>query len=258
MKTNYMVEIAYDGLNFSGFAIQPNKRTVEGEINKYLSEIYGEEVKIIKSSRTDSGVHALEYNFIFKSSSERRFLQVKKFIQERIPDLRWNKMWIIDDKFHPRHDAITRTYIYKLYTVDNFEATKMRNYHLGYFIPINKTLMKELAKRIKGEHDFASFTAKEKYDTTVRTVTKVEFQEEKKQNYFVIKVTGTGFLMWMVRNIVGAMLAVNSEKITIEQFQDLLDNPKIGKSQFKVSPTGLYKFKTIYKKESLKGRKIVK
>lgn len=195
MKTKYVVEIAYDGLNFHGFAMQPGKRTVESELNEKLSDIYGQEIKIIKSSRTDTGVHALEYTFAFETEVVRDFKALKRFIEERIPDVRFNKMFTIDPSFHPQHHALERTYVYKIYTKDDFVATKMRNYQFNYKGFINKPLLKELSKKIIGERDFASFTAREKYDNTIKNVTKIEFVDTRKKNgVFAIKVSGTGFM----------------------------------------------------------------
>jgi tRNA pseudouridine38-40 synthase len=189
-----LIKIAFDGLKFSGSAKQPNKRTVQGELEKHLSKLYDEEVKVIIGSRTDAGVHALEFPFTIDVNNNRELYQVKSYLQDHINDIRVNAMQEVPMEFNPKYDATSRRYAYKIYTGNDAKGLHLKNYHLDYKHALDKTLIKTCFKVIKGTHDFASFTAKEKYDNTTRTIKHLELKVNKKENYTSIIVEANGFL----------------------------------------------------------------
>ena len=256
MKHKYLITIAIDGLKFHGTQSQPDKRTVQGELETHLSYLFNEEIKVKPSSRIDTYVHALRWPFTIEAENKRELHQVKSYLEDKIPDIRVSDMKEVDMDFHPQYDAVTRRYAYKIYTKEDSQALHLKNYHLEYSKPLDKTIIKSCLKMIKGEHDFASFTAREKYDSTIRKVTHAEFRPAKKDGYAYIIIEAEGFLRWMVRNLVGAILAVNDGRITMDQFIDLLENPQIGKAQWKAWPGGLYKVNTKYPKKKLRFKQV--
>jgi tRNA pseudouridine38-40 synthase len=184
--------ISYDGKNFSGFAKQPNKRTVEEELSMKFSIIYNQKIKIIKSSRTDSGVHALKYDLAFDVENDIPLNNVKSFINTQFEDIKIISIEKVEDNFNPRYDAKSRTYLYKIFEGDVNEGFILRDYHLNHGKKIDIKKIKKISKMFVGTKDFASFTAREKYTNTVRTINYIKIK--RKAQYLYIEINGDGFL----------------------------------------------------------------
>jgi tRNA pseudouridine(38-40) synthase len=95
---------------------------------------------------------------------------VKKYIEERIPDVRLLSIQVVDLKFNPRSDALSKTYAYKIYTTPDDNSLMDRDYQINYYDPLKIRLMKQGAKLLKGTHDFYSFTGGTEYNNTIRTI----------------------------------------------------------------------------------------
>ena len=202
-----MIRVAYDGTDFHGWQYQPETRTVEGELNRAIKELTGEEIRVIGASRTDAGVHALGNVAVFDTDStippERFFIALNTKLPE---DVKVVSSRETDMDFHPRKTEVRKTYEYRIYNSDIPNPLKRRDYWtVPYKLDIEK--MREAAAYLVGTHDFAGYASVHtQAETTVRTVYSIEVQRDGEEISVLVK--GSGFLYNMVRIIAGTLTEV--------------------------------------------------
>ncbi len=214
--------VAYDGTSYNGWQIQPGVRTIEGELNRALSELLSEDIQVIGASRTDSGVHALCNVAVFDTETRIPGEKISYALNQRLPeDIRIQKSKEVDADFHPRHCDSRKTYEYRILNAE-FPMPVKRLYSHFTYVPLDVSRMQKAAEYLVGEHDFKSFCATAAVvETTVRTIT--DLQVEKQGEEIVIRVTGTGFLYNMVRIIAGTLMEVGRGNMMPEQIKEILD-----------------------------------
>lgn len=214
--------VSYDGTAYSGFQVQENARTIEGELNKALSDLFGNKITVIGASRTDAGVHGLCNMVVFDTSARMPAEKVSFAINIRLPeDIRvvWSKEVPAD--FHPRHTDTRKTYYYRIFDSEFMPPVK-RLYYYHVKKPLDIALMNKASKYLVGEHDFKSFcSVNSSAISTIRTLYQVEVERNGEE--VTIKVTGNGFLYNMVRIIVGTLIEVGYGRRTPESVYDILN-----------------------------------
>lgn len=185
-KKNVLLTIAYDGTRFSGWQRQPEKRTVQGELERVLSELCCTEIHINGTSRTDAGVHALGQRASFCAEfgipEERLPLAANNMLAgSRLAgtgDIRILKAERVPIGFHARFDACGKKYIYRIRCAETPDVF-LRNYRYQITEQLDLDAMREAAKYIEGTHDFKCFQAAggEEKETTVRTIHGIEIYE---------------------------------------------------------------------------------
>ncbi|MDR0822131.1 MAG: tRNA pseudouridine(38-40) synthase TruA [Oscillospiraceae bacterium] len=231
---NLRCHIAYNGKGFSGFQIQPNKRTVELELNKTLSSALGEAVKVVGCSRTDAGVHARDYCFnVFTSNNSIPDNGLLRLVGGLLPtDISLKSLVTTDNDFHARYSCVGKRYVYLLCTAPTADVF-VPSFHVSRSLDI--TEMNKSANVLIGEHDFSAFCAAEaktRLLSTVREVTDVSVSEQN-GSFTRIEVSGKGFLHNMVRIIAGTLLYVGVGRFTVEDVAYALqsgDRAKAGKT----------------------------
>lgn len=200
-----MLTVAYDGTAYSGYQIQPNSPTIEGELNRCLKDLLHEEIKVIGGSRTDAGVHALCNVAVFDTKARMPGEKISYALNQRLPeDIRVRKSQEVEVDFHPRHCDSRKTYEYRIVNTEFPIPTKRLYSHFTY-VPLDVKKMQNAAAYLVGEHDFKSFcSAGSQVESTVRTI--YALQVEQTGDEIVIRVTGNGFLYNMVRIIAGTLM----------------------------------------------------
>ncbi len=220
---NIKLTIEYDGKDFNGWQKQPKKLNIQGEIERAISEITGEEIELIASGRTDAGVHSLGQTANFKTNSN---LPVEKFpiaINSKLKkSIIVKSAEEVDERFHSRYSVKSKKY---RYTINNSEygsaIFREMEYHFPQKLDIKK--MQEAAKYFEGEHDFKGFKASgTSSKNSVRTIYKAEVI--KKNDRVYIELTGSGFLYNMVRIISGTLLDVGIGKIKPEEITEIIES----------------------------------
>ena len=238
---NIKLTIEYDGKNFAGWQTQPDKESVQGEIEKAIREITGENIEIIGSGRTDAGVHALGQVANFHTESN---IEIEKFpyaINSKLKkSIVIKKAEEVHERFHSRYNCIQKTY---RYVINNNEfpsaLDRYKEFHMPFKLDVDK--MKKALKYFEGEHDFKGFMSSggNKKKTTVRLLTNCEmFVCE--DGRLIIELTGNGFLYNMVRIICGTVVDVGLGKIELEKIPEIIescDRTRAGKT---LPPHGLY------------------
>lgn len=217
-----MLTVAYDGTAYNGWQVQPNGITIEGELNRALKELLGEDISVIGASRTDAGVHALCNMAVFDTESRILPEKIAPALNARLPeDIRVQRSVEVAPDFHPRRCNTKKTYEYRIY-MGKYENPIGRQYAHFVYVPLDVEKMEKAAGYLVGEHDFKSFcVAKAQVLTTVRTLYGIEVKKE--GNYLTIRVSGNGFLFNMVRIIAGTLLEVGKGKLAPERVKEILE-----------------------------------
>ena len=215
------LKVAYDGTGYHGWQLQKNAVTIESELNRCLSELFGEEIQVTGASRTDAGVHALENIAVFDTTSPMPAEKISYALNQRLPeDIRIQKSEETACDWHPRRCKSRKTYEYRIYRAQ-FPMPVKRLYALFTYYKLDVNHMKKAAAYLEGEHDFKSFCqTKAQVESTVRTLYSVQVEEQGQD--LVIRVCGNGFLYNMVRIIVGTLLEVGQGRRTPESITEIL------------------------------------
>lgn len=206
-KKRVRLVVAYDGTNYHGWQAQNNGDTIESELNKALSELLNEDIKVIGASRTDAGVHALGNIAVFDTESSIPADKISYALNQRLPeDIRIQNSDEVDPDWHPRHCDSRKTYEYRIYR-GRFPMPVKRLYSYFTYRELDIIRMQEAAAYLVGEHDFKSFCQTgAQVESTVRTVYSAEVEEQGTD--IVIRVCGNGFLYNMVRIIAGTLMEI--------------------------------------------------
>ena len=233
-----MLTVAYDGTDYHGWQVQPNGETIEGILNRCLSELLGENIEVVGASRTDSGVHAMGNVAVFDTVSPIPAEKISYALNRYLPeDIRIQKSEEVPSDFHPRHCASRKTYEYRIYCAPFPMPTKRLYAHYTY-IPMNVDLMSQAAEYLVGEHDFKSFCSTEaQVETTVRHIDSVNVWEicgtvnkginsgcvDQMGKEIVIRVSGRGFLYNMVRIIAGTLMEAGRGHIAPREMERIIE-----------------------------------
>ncbi len=200
-----MLTVAYDGTAYSGYQIQENAPTIEGELHRALGALLEEDVKITGGSRTDAGVHALCNVAVFDTQARMPAEKMAYALNRYLPDdIRVRKSCAVAADFHPRHCDSRKTYEYRIMNTEFPVPTKRLYSHFTY-VPLDADRMREAAGYFVGEHDFKSFcSAGSQVKSTVRRIYALEVRQEGEE--IILRVTGNGFLYNMVRILAGTLM----------------------------------------------------
>ncbi len=245
----YFAKIKYLGTNFHGFQVQPNERTVQGELCRALAEAIGSEVRVTGVSRTDGGVHANEFCITVDAPTstvpaERLPLAVARFLPTDL-SLYFAASCPVD--FHPRYDAVSKEYLYRIINSPIYDPFE---YGRAWFIPkpISDdavSLMRRACEYMVGEHDFSAFMSEGSDVTdTVRNLMYINITKTDK--LIEIRVAADGFLYNMVRIIVGTLIEVANGRITPEEIPDIIASCDRSRAGMTAPAEGLYLNKVSY------------
>lgn len=230
--------VAYDGTNYCGWQIQDNGITVEEVLNRELSALLQEEIRVIGASRTDSGVHAMGNVAVFDTNTRIPAEKISFALNQRLPDdIRIQNSCQVADDFHPRFCDTIKTYEYKIWN-SRFPNPMVRLYSKFVYFNIDLDKMQRAADYLVGEHDFKSFCSpRTQVENTVRTVTEIKF--EKEGNMITMRIRGNGFLYNMVRIIMGTLLKCGMGMYEPEYVKEILDACDRAKAGPKAEACGL-------------------
>lgn len=238
--------IAYDGTNFEGYQIQPNGRTVQGELQNALKQLHkGSEVKVYASGRTDAGVHAAGQVIHFDTNLHIPSEKWPHAMHTKLPaDIRILSVEEVPSSFHARFSVVQKEYRYKVWIGERQDVFQ-RQYTYFYPLPLNIASMQEAKQYLIGTNDFTSFcSSKTEIEDKVRTIYELDISQE--ENVLIFRVVGNGFLYNMVRIIVGTLLDVGRGKLQANNLPTII-NGKNREHAGKTAPAhGLYLWNVVY------------
>lgn len=217
-----MLVVAYEGTNYCGWQVQPNGFTIEEVLNRELSRILKEDIKVIGASRTDAGVHAMGNVAVFDTNARIPGDKVSFALNQSLPeDIRIQLSKEVPADFHPRHCNTRKTYEYCIYN-HNFESPIGRQFTYFVHRSLNIEDMQKAADQLVGTHDFKSFCNIHTHvEDTVRTI--YVCQVIKQENNITIHIEGNGFLYNMVRIIAGTLIEVGCGLRKASDIEEILE-----------------------------------
>ena len=279
MEKNVLLTIEYDGTGFSGWQRQPEARTVQGTVEKTLTDLIGEPVTVDGVSRTDAGVHARDQKAVFRANLRVPVENLARVLNDRLQgrpearsendDIRIISAEEVPDDFNIRHDVAGKTY---RYSIRNSAVMPVfdRNYRYHIKQSLDVSRMRDAAEYIKGTHDFNCFQAAggEPGKTTVRTVWSVDIIDEPVQSIapgagsgeskasgrasqadqrdIHIDITGDGFLYNMVRIITGTLVEVGLGKREPADVRRIIESRDRSEAGHTAPPQGLCLMRVYY------------
>ena len=228
------IDLAYDGTNFSGWSKQPDRRTVQGEVESALQKLTRVPVETIVAGRTDAGVHATG-QVLHVDIPDLESGPYSKKAEWNISDLPYRLNRILDEDirvldvsiapfgFHARFSALRRHYEYKILD-SNRSILPLRRFDVApWYRPLNLALMNQASSLLLGEHDFAAFCKFRRGGTTIRTLESFEWHRNE-EGYLVAQIVADAFCYSMVRNLVGAVVCVADGRFESTWIRNVLDN----------------------------------
>lgn len=240
----FFIYFQYNGANYHGWQRQPNGISVQEALEDAMSTIMRTPIALTGAGRTDAGVHARYMTAHFDTEATFNAENIVRRLNVFLPaDISIFKIEQVSDDLHARFDALSRTYEYHVHTYKNaFNNT------LSLQVPANIRfdLMNEAAKTLFDYIDFTSFS---KLHTDVKTnnctITHAEWTQVG-ENQWIFTITANRFLRNMVRAIVGTLLQVGTEKISIQDFRNIIESKDRCKAGTSAPAHGLYLTNVVY------------
>jgi tRNA pseudouridine38-40 synthase len=236
--------IEYKGTRYSGWQIQKNARTVQGELHRVIQAVTGQRnFESYGSGRTDAGVHALEQVAHLDLPGAPPPETLRRALNDALPsDITILRIEPVSSRFHARHSAVARSYLYQI--------ARRRTAFAKSFVwwvkdPIDLTLLRSTAALFTGMNDFRSFTDSTSGDTsTLVAVERIEVVED--GDLILIRIEGSHFLWKMVRRMVGVMVEVARGDLPLQDAARFLHQPSARPAQLTAPASGLFLERVYY------------
>ena len=256
---NFRLLVQYDGTDFHGWQIQSGLRTVQGELTRVLSLLDGRDVQVHGSGRTDAGVHA--------EGQIANVQLVREIVPEKLrnaingnlaADVRVLSVDIVPEDFHARYSAKSKTYCYRVVHGPVLSPFWARHAHQESR-PVNLERMRRVAGMLVGEHDWTAFSAADSdSESRVRNVTQLEvssrYDRRGQCELIEFTVSANGFLRYMVRSIVGTLLAAGRDEIDESTVRQAIARGERSLAGATAPPQGLTLIKVEYSAERAVAR----
>ncbi|MEA3310318.1 MAG: tRNA pseudouridine(38-40) synthase TruA [Chloroflexota bacterium] len=229
--------VAYDGTEYKGFQIQKDVPTVQEELERVLTQLATVPIRILFAGRTDAGVHAtgqvIAFDLIWQHNLGNLHRGMNALLSEQIAIKGLEQ---VAEDFHPRFDAVRRSYRYKIYRAV-VRNPLVGRYSLHISTELSVLAMQKAAQSLIGIHDFGAFGTPPQGNITVREIFDASWQRA--DDWLIFDITANAFLYRMVRILVGTMLRVGSNSLTGEEFREMLRTQNRRKAGPAVAAQGL-------------------
>lgn len=238
----FFITFSYDGSKYKGYQKQPRVKTIQGELEKVLKTINNnEKVSVSASGRTDAGVHALNQKAHFDLNISITSEKLKGALNGMLPgDIYVKNVEEVENDFHARFNVKAKEYIYKL-NIGEYNPIE-KDYVYQYNKKLDIVEIERALKYLEGTHDFKSFTKNDdEKENFVRTIVQTNLiRDMKNLDLITISFLGTGFLRYMVRNMVGLLIEIGEGKRKSEDVIDIIEACDRRKAGITANPEGLY------------------
>ena len=243
MRT-WKLTIEYDGTKYRGWQEQRNARTVQGDLRKSIEEYFGREVELQGAGRTDAGVHALAQvaHVRVEVKGKHEPAQMLRMLNDSLPaDIVITNIAETANRFHARHDARSRVYLYQISTRKSAFSKK---YVWWIKEGLDLAAMNRAAKMVVGRHNFVCFRAPDPTKPDNSTLVVVDSAGiDAEEDLLVFRIEASHFLWRMVRRIVGVLVKIGLREVTEEQFARLLQgrsHPSLDVAAWTAPASGLF------------------
>jgi tRNA pseudouridine38-40 synthase len=215
---NIRITVSYDGTEFHGWQVQPGLVTIQGALEEIVARIEGKHVHVAGSGRTDAGVHAMAQVAAFQLTNPIPLPNLIKAMNRVLSrDIRVLAAEDAAPDFHPRYDAVAKTYEYRILRAELCLPFDRKYVHHHPY-PLDEARVIECASLLEGEHDFTAFAARDDRDAEGKSKVRTIFSSrmERCGDRLIYRVRGSGFLKHMVRNIVGVLIEAGKGNLTAD------------------------------------------
>lgn len=244
----YALELQYDGSHYHGWQCQKNVISVQQVLQESLSKILRSDIAVVGCGRTDTGVHASHYvaHFIFESEISSDFLfRLNNLLPK---DIAVQSIHLVPENFNARFDAISRSYRYQMSTIkDPFS----RDFSVVFYRSLDFDKMNQAAEMLKKHHEFGAFCKSHAQNKTNKCDV-TEAYWERSGNNLIFKITANRFLRNMVRAIVGTLLEIGENKISLQEFEDIIESQNRQRAGYSVPAKGLFLENVLYNRTDWK------
>lgn len=226
---NLLLRIAYDGTDFHGWQVQPQRTTIQGTLAAAFKELCGETVQVCGAGRTDAGVHAEEQAANVRLQAPIPCENLVRALNDHLPEsIRILSVQEAPLEFHARRDARSKIYRYRMYR-GSVCPPRLARYVFPFRYPLDETSMKEAARLYEGTWDFRPFASADASNAreeknTIRTVFSSRLERQNEELRYTVE--GSGFLYHMVRNMVGALIEIGRKRVEPAAIRELLASGK--------------------------------
>ncbi len=243
--SRFRLLIEYDGSRYHGWQQNAGVKTIQGEIIKASSDLFNtSRVELYGAGRTDAGVHALGQVAHLDVPTQMPAEKVTSRLNELLPfDIHILKSENCPDRFHARHDAVARGYVY---VIARRRSAFGKPYVWWIKEDLSVELMQQAAGIFRGFHDFSSFGSATPEDKST-TVNILQLEVTAAGNMIFIHIAGSHFLWMMVRRIAGTLVHAGKGKLTVKEIGEFLKTPSQRPGQLAAPPSGLYLNRIYYK-----------
>lgn len=247
----YFLKLAYNGRNYCGWQLQPNAHTVQQELQTALSNYFNENITLIGCGRTDTGVHARQFYAHYDCAQER--IEQEEFlykINKMLPgDIAIQQIYKIVDNLHARFSAKSRTYKYYISREKDPFLEGQTYYFYG---PLDVNLMNTACQLLLSYKDFSAFSkSNTQVNNNLCDVAEAHWAQE--GHLLVFTITANRFLRNMVRAIVGTLMKLGRNKMTIEEFREVIEKGQRSNAGKSAPAQGLFLHEVKYPEGALNG-----
>jgi tRNA pseudouridine38-40 synthase len=236
--------VEYDGTDYLGFQLQPEGRTVQGELEHALATVAQQPVRIVGAGRTDAGVHAKGQVISFSLRWGHGLGELHRALNAVLAaDVAVIELRVAPPGFHARYSARSREYVYTIYT-GRVRSPLVQRYTYHEHRALNAEAMQKACDCLLGTHDFRAFGSPPSGDSTIRTVHRAECKRA--GDSVRVLIAADAFLRRMVRRIVGNLLTVGAGELTVDSLADLLQSEDEKTPAAAAPPQGLCLVKVNY------------
>jgi tRNA pseudouridine38-40 synthase len=218
------MDLAYDGTNYSGWAKQPDQRTIQEEIEIALAKITQNPIETIVAGRTDAGVHAsgqvIHVDVPENSEINELAFKLNRMLDE---DIRILKVTVMDKAFHARFSATQRSYTYKILDGNQVVSPLHRFDVAPWYRSLDVEILNSASALLLGKHDFAAFCKFREGATTIRNLVRFNWIRDA-EGYLIADIAAEAFCYSMVRNLVGAVVCVAEGRNNYDWISAMLAN----------------------------------
>ncbi|MFZ9197151.1 MAG: tRNA pseudouridine(38-40) synthase TruA [Bacilli bacterium] len=246
MKQRFVGILMFKGTKFQGWQTQKQGRSIQEHVEKTLTTIFNQPIQVYGASRTDAGVHARGFVFHLDAETELAPTKVRYGFNRMIDDdIYLVSLKRVPSTFEARYQHSKKTYTYQILLGERNPFLKDTVMHIPH--PLSLTKIKKGMRFFIGQYDFRNFTTKKEDGADfVRTI--FQFKVKEQGPLLTFTIVGDGFMTYMVRMIMGSLIAVGEGKLTLETLQQYIDNKLKGPVSYKAEPQGLCLEKVRYEK----------
>jgi len=244
----WKLTIEYKGTRYLGWQEQKQGKTVQGALRAAAEDYFGEKIDLGGSGRTDAGVHALAQVVHLRALKKRPAEPILAALNERLPaDVHVLKVEAVTERFHARHSAVARQYLYQISTRRTAFA---KDYVWWVKSRLDLPRMEQCARAFVGKHDFHNFTERPGEQGSTLVVVE-DLRLKQIEDLILVRFAASHFLWKMVRRVVGVLVQVGMGALQVEAVKEFLKKPPVQVGQWTAPAAGLFLERVLYEGESL-------